>query len=150
MGDDILLVRPGKVDINGQFTAGAQIRRTRRIYDRIKDRSSGQYNFGELTAFFYNYSEDQDDAWQDEINNNYPSPVIDKIRAQVISVLEKVDPKDTKCPISLTFYWDPKPGPNGGPDAVLTQAGDAYTITIYQLMEPAKTSFVERQKPKSN
>ncbi|WP_439407367.1 hypothetical protein ACNJX9_39060 [Bradyrhizobium sp. DASA03076] len=149
MGDDILLVRPGKVDINGQFTAGAKIRRTRRLYDRIKD-ASGKYNFGELTAFFYGYDEDQDAAWQDDIRNNYPPNVIDKIRDHVVTVLLKVDPKDIHTPISLNFVWDPNAGPNGGADAVLTQVGNAHTITIYGLMEPASTSFVDRQKAKSD
>jgi hypothetical protein len=149
MGDDVLLVRPGKVDINGQFTAGAKIRRTRRLYDRIKD-STGEYKFGELTAFFYDFTEDQDDAWQDDIVNNYQATVTAKIRDQVVTVLLKVDPHDVNTPISLTFVWNPNPGPNGGQDAVLTQAGDAHTITIYQGMAPALTSFVERKKAKSD
>ena len=148
MGDDLILTRPGSSDINKQFTAGKAIRKTKRIFDAIN--KSNDYTFGELTAFFYSYDVDEDNAWQDEIKNNYPSNITDQIKQNVITVLSRVDVNDAHTPISLTFYWDPKPGPNGGPDAVLTQAGDAYTITIYQLMEPAKTSFVERQKPKSN
>ncbi len=106
MGDDFVLVRPGSSDINDQFKAGNKIRRTRRIYDRIKDRNNGDYNFGELTSFFYNFTEDQDDSWQDDINNNYPQSIIDQIRQNVITVLSKVDPHDSHTPISLTFAMD--------------------------------------------
>ena len=145
MGDDIVLVRPGSPNINDQFKAGAKIRKTRRLYDRIKDRTTGKYNFGELTAFFYDYDEDQDDAWQDDIRNNYPPDIIAQIRDHVITVLKKVDPHNPQPPQSLTFKWDP----NGPARVELTQAGDAHTITIYALMAPSSTSFVERQKTKS-
>ena len=80
MGDDLVLTRPGKPDINDQFTAGNNIRKTRRIYDRIKDHNAGHYNFGELTAFFYGFNENQDNAWQDDIKNNYRPNVIDQIK----------------------------------------------------------------------
>jgi hypothetical protein len=143
MADDILLVRPGKRDINGQFTAGAKIRKTRRLFDRVS--TNGDYKFGELTSFFFRYDEDQDDAWQDDIKNNYPQDVIDKIRRNVITVLSKVDPHDPHTPISLTFDWK-----NGPADVTMTQVGDAHTITIYGMKEPAITSFVDRQKTKSD
>ena len=146
MGDDLVLVRPGSLDINGQFTAGNKIRKTRRIYDRLKDRTTGHYNFGELTAFFYRYDEDQDDAWQDDIRNNYPPDIIAQIRDHVITVLKKVDPHDPHTPISLTFKW--KAGPVGVTMTV-DAAGHAHTMTISGLMEPSSTSFVDRQKTKS-
>ena len=147
MGDDIVLVRPGSPDINDQFKAGNKIRRTRRIYDRIKDRNNGSYNFGELTAFFYGYDEDQDNSWQDDINTHYPSSIVDQIRQNVITVLSKVDPQDSHTPISLTFKWNPT-GPVG---VTMTSdsAGHAHTMTISGLYEPSSTSFVERQKTKS-
>jgi len=144
MGDDIVLVRPGKPNLDNQFKAGANIRKTRRLYDRIKDRNSGKYNFGELTAFFYKYDEDQDDAWQDDIRNNYDPGVVGQIRDHVITVLEKVDPHDHNPRISLTFEWDS----HGPARAELTNTGDAYTITIYAQMEPASTS-AESRTPKS-
>lgn len=146
MGDDIVLTRPGSPDINRQFEAGNHIRKTRRLYDRIKNRNNGDYNFGELTSFYYGYDEDQDDSWQDDIKNNYPQNIIDQIRQNVIHVLSKVDPHDPHSPISLTFYWD-ETAPVGvtmTPDS----AGPAYTMTISGLRKPAITSFVERSKTK--
>jgi hypothetical protein len=143
MGDDFVLTRPGSTDLNNQFKAGKKIRKTKRIYDAIN--KGGDYKFGELTAFFYGYDVDEDDAWQDDIKNNYPQNVIDDIKNFVISVLDKVDPHDPNTRISLKFEWNPQ----GPPKATLTQTGDAYTITIYGLREPASTSFVERQKTKS-
>jgi hypothetical protein len=147
MGDDFVLVRPGSSDINDQFKAGNNIRRTRRIYDRIKDRNNGEYNFGELTSFFYSFTEDQDDSWQDDINNNYPPNIIDQIRQNVINVLSNVDPHDANTPISLTFIW--KAGPVGVTMTV-DAAGHAYTMTISGLMAPSNTSSAERRKTKSD
>jgi hypothetical protein len=144
MADDSVLARPGKKDINGQFTAGKMIRKTKRIYDALS--RNGDYQFGELTAFFYGYDVDEAAAWQVDIKMNYPQDVIDKIKKFVIEVLDKVDPKDKNTPISLEFKWDQ----NGNPNAVLTQTGDAHTITIYGgLKEPVITSFVDRPKTKS-
>jgi hypothetical protein len=145
MGDDNILTRPGSPDINKQFQAGNNIRKTRRIYDRIKDRNNGEYNFGELTSFFYGYDEDQDDGWQDDIKNNYPQNYIDQIRENVITVLSKVDPHDANTPISLTFIWTAGPV---GVTMTVDAAGHAYTMTISGLMPPSGTSFVERQKTK--
>jgi hypothetical protein len=121
---------PGKRDINGHFQAGAPIRRTRRIYDRISNNKD--YKFGELTSLFLRYDEDQDDTWQNEIKSNYDQEYIDAIKGHVVAVLSKVDPKDPNSPVSLTFEWHPK-GPAG---VTMTQAGDAYTITISGLREP--------------
>jgi len=148
MGDDIVLVRPGSPDINDQFKAGNKIRRTRRIYDRIKERNNGDYNFGELTSFFYNFTEDQDDSWQDDINNNYPQYIIDQIRKNVITVLSKVDPHDSHTPISLTFVWDTTSPV--GVTMTSDSAGHAYTMTISGLKEPSSTSSAERRKTKSD
>jgi hypothetical protein len=144
MGDDFVLTRPGSSDINDQFKAGKKIRKTKKIYDAIS--RGGDYQFGELTAFFYGYDVDEADAWQEDIKNNYPQSIINDIKKFVISVLDKVDPHDPNTPISLKFVWDP----HGPKRAELTQTGDAYTITIYELREPARTSFVERQKKKSS
>jgi hypothetical protein len=146
MGDDIVLTRPGSPDINKQFQAGNHIRKTRRIYDRIKNRNNGDYNFGELTSFFYGFDEDQDDSWQDDIKNNYPQNIIDQITQNVITVLSKVDPHDANTPISLTFIWTPGPM---GVTMTSDSAGHAYTMTISGLKEPAITSFAERSKTKS-
>jgi len=144
MGDDVVLTRPGKPNLDDQFKAGANIRRTRRLYDRIKD-ANGKYKFGELTAFYNRYNEDQDDAWQDDILNNYSDAVIRQIRNHVVTVLEKVNPHNHNPSISLTFRWDP----HGPARAELTQNGDAHVITIYASVEPANTSSDERQKTKS-
>jgi hypothetical protein len=123
---------PGKRDINVQFQAGAPIRRTRRIYDRISNNKD--YRFGELTSLFMRYDEDQDDAWQNEIKNNYQAQYTDKIKEYVIEVLSKVDPKDLNPKVSLTFEWVDPTGPKK--DVTLTKAGDAYTITISGLRAP--------------
>jgi hypothetical protein len=119
---------PGKRDINGHFQAGAPIRRTRRIYDRISNNKD--YKFGELTSLFLRYDEDQDDAWQNEIKSNYKQEYIDAIKGYVITVLSKVDPTDHNPQVSLTFEWV---DPTGPAKVTMTQAGDAYTITISGL-----------------
>src|SRR5262245_21877343 len=146
MGDDIVLVRPGGPDINNQFTAGRKIRMTRRIYNSIKDPATGHYKFGELTAFFYAYDVDQDDAWQDDIRNNYPAHIINQIRDNVITVLSKVNPSDPNTPISLKFKWV-----TGAIGVTMTvhAAGHAHTMIISGLREPSSTSYVDRQKTKS-
>ena len=146
MGDDLVLVRPGSWDINDQFKAGNKIRKTRRIYDRIKDRKNGDYNFGELTAFFYRHDEDQDDRWQDDIKNNYPQNITDQIMENVKTVLSKVDPHDANTPISLTFEW--YPADPVGVTMTSDSAGHAYTMKISGLREPSRTPSAERRKTK--
>jgi hypothetical protein len=134
MGDDAVLTRPRRSDINKQFKAGPNIRRTRRLYDRIS--TSKDYKFGELTAFFYYYNEDQDDAWQGDISRDYPTHITEQIKQNVISVLSKVNP-DPHAPdpqVSLTFEWypnDPK-----GVTMTVDATGNAYTMKISGLRPP--------------
>ena len=144
MSDDIILARPGSPDINKQFQAN-KIRRTRRIYDRIKNRNSGDYNFGELTSFFYGYDENQDDSWQGDIKDNYPTHIIEQIKQNVISVLSQVNP-NPHAPdpvVSLTFVWDETATPVGV-TMTYDSAHHAYTMKISGLKAPAGTSFESR------
>ena len=122
---------PGQRDINNHFAAGAPIRRTRRIYDRISNNKD--YKFGELTSLFLRYDEDQDDVWQREIKSNYKQEYIDEIKEYVIAVLSKVDPTDLNSQVSLTFEWV---HPKGPAKVTMTQTGDAHTITISGLRAP--------------
>jgi len=147
MADDIILTRPGGPDINKQFQAN-KIRRTRRIYDRIKNHNSGDYNFGELTSFFYSYDEDQDDSWQRDIADNYPSHIIEQIKQNVISVLSQVNP-NPHAPdpvVSLQFVWDDTPPV--GVTMTYDPLHHAYTMKINGLKAPAGTSY-ETRKTKS-
>jgi hypothetical protein len=123
---------PRKRDINGHFQAGAPIRRTRRIYDRISNEKGG-YKFGELTSFFLRYDEDRDDVWQHEITSNYDRVYTDLIKGHVIDVLSRVNPTDHNPRVSLTFKWV---DPTGPASVTMTQAGDACTITISGLRAP--------------
>jgi hypothetical protein len=124
---------PGKRDINNHFQAGAPIRRTRRIYDRISNDKDKDYKFGELTSLFMRYDEDQDDAWQNQIKSYYEQPYIDEIKGHVITVLSRVDPTIQNPQVSLKFEWV---DPNGPAKVTMTQSGDAYTITISGLRAP--------------
>ena len=141
MGDDLILTRPGSSDINKQFTAGKAIRKTKRIFDAIN--KGNDYTFGELTAFFYSYDVDEDNAWQDEIKNNYPSNITDQIKQNVITVLSRVDVNDAHTPISLTFVWAAGPV---GVTMTVDATGNAYTMTITGLLEPASTPAESRKK----
>ena len=122
---------PSKRDINNHFAAGAPIRRTRKIYDRI--RNNGDYKFGELTSLFLRYDEDQDAVWQDQITSNYDHVYTELIKKCVIEVLSKVDPKDLNPRVSLTFEWV---NPTGPKSVTMRPDGDAYTITISGLPAP--------------
>ena len=147
MADDSVLRYAGKPDINDQFKAGPKIRKTRRLYDRIKD-GNGDYRFGELTAFFYKFDEDDDDIWQSDIKNKYPKWVRDQIKQTVIQVLSQVDPHDTNPQVSLEFEWS-----SGGPVGVATsydQANHAYKIKISGLPGPYALSLAERHATKSD
>ena len=122
---------PSQRDINNHFQAGAPIRRTRRIYDRISNNKD--YKFGELTSLFLRYDEDQDAVWQYQITSNYDHVYTELIKKYVIEVLSKVDLTDLKSQVSLTFVWV---NPTGSPSVTMAQAGDAYTITISGLRAP--------------
>ena len=144
MADDFVLTRPGKKDINDQFTAGKNINRSRRLSDRISVK--GDYNFGELTAFFFKYDEDQAESWRDDIKNHYTDQqIVDQIKQNVISVLLKVvDPRDPNTPISLRFEWDEA----GGAGVTMTSdaAGHAHTMKISGFKEPKATAAETRKK----
>ena len=143
MSDDFVLTRPGQQNINDQFKAGKKIRKTKRIFDAIN--RNGDYTFGELTAFFYGYDVDEDAAWQDDIKNNYRPDIRDKIKQNVITVLNRVDPHDPHTQISLTFVWK-----TGQPGVTMTldATGNAYTMTITGQPVPASTP-AESRKTKS-
>jgi hypothetical protein len=147
MGDDPVLVRPGIPDINDQFTAGKNIIRTRRLYDRIKNHNRGDYRFGELTAFLNNFTEDQDDKWQGDIKLSYPDNIIEAIKQNVVAVLSKVDPHDPHTQISLTIEW--YPADPEGVTMTSDSAGEAHTMRISGFRAPAKTPAASRT-PKSD
>ena len=121
---------PGKRDINNHFQAGAPIRRTRKIYDRISNNKD--YKFGELTSLFMRYDEIQDDAWQNEINGNYRRNTLMRSRDTLLqSCPGYIDGSHPQ--VSLTFEWV-----DGPAKVTMTQAGDAYTITISGLRAPPR------------
>src|SRR5271154_4968670 len=121
-GDNV----PGKRQFNGHFKAGAPISRTRRIFNRIS--TNKDYKFGELTSLFLRFDEDQDDAWQSEINHYYKLDHIEAIKGYVMTVLRDQAPE-----VSLAFEWvDPK----GLAKVTMSKTGDAYTITIHGLRAP--------------
>jgi hypothetical protein len=119
---------PGKRDINNQFSAGAAIRRTKRIYERISI-DKKDYKFGQLTSLFMRYDEDQNDVWQQQIDHNYGQEYAEKIKENVIEVLSRVSLKDPNQ-VSLTFEWVDPTGPK---KVTMTHVGEAYTITISGL-----------------
>jgi len=127
---------PTQRDINHHFSAGAPIRRTRRIYDRISNNKD--YKFGELTSLFLRYDEDEDAVWQNQITSNgYNQGYTDLIKKYVIEVLSMVDPTDLKSQVSLTFVWiNPTGNPPGTAPVTLSQTSDAFTITISGLRAP--------------
>jgi hypothetical protein len=123
---------PSKRDINNHFAAGAPIKRTRRIYNRIRN-DKDDYKFGELTSLFLRYDEDQDDVWQKQIKDNYGQQYIDAIKGHVVTVLSRVDLTNPNSAVSLAFEWVDPTGPK---KVTMAHTGDAYTITISGLPAP--------------
>src|SRR5438309_1052269 len=72
MADDIAKYHPGQGDVSDQFSAGANLTKALADYKAIKD-SGGDYEFGELTAKYYNLDATEHGHWKDSIDTYYPS-----------------------------------------------------------------------------
>jgi hypothetical protein len=134
----------GRPDINAQFTA-ANIRKTLADYNEIKERD-GDYTFGELTAKFYNFDADANDAWEADINEAYPEDVQDEIKRHIIHALTHRDQHDHEDPIPLTIKWSG--GTKRGVVATYDPSGPSYKIEITGYLAPAASALAARRNRK--
>jgi hypothetical protein len=133
---------PGKKDINDQFTVGANIHKALECFKRIQN--NGTYEFGALTACFYNLPPGEDQSWMNEVKI-YPADAQDQIKNCIIKALtNQKDGRDD--PIPITMIWS-----GGSPNEVkctYNPSPRSYTIEIIGYPPPMAAALAERRAKK--
>jgi hypothetical protein len=129
---------PGRTDINAQFTA-KNIGKTLALYKKVSH--GGDYQFGELTARFYDLNQSEDQTWQDDLKT-YSKDVQDEIKRHIIHALTHVDHQGHESPVPLTIEWK-----TGRKAVTVTYdpSGPSYKIQIFGFPAPATKPFSERR-----
>jgi hypothetical protein len=134
----------GKPDINDQFTAGKNIKKTLHEYNEVK-RPDGDYTFGALTAKFYNLDPSVTEAWEYDLNKEYPNDVQEEIKRHIIHALTHRNHHGHDDPIPLTIKW------SSGPKAIVctyNPSGPSYKIEIVGYLSPAASALASRRAKK--
>ena len=92
----------GRVDINAQYTP-ENIGKTLELYNELTQ--NGDYTFGTLTAAYYQFTDDQTNAWEADVAGYYPSDVQDEIKRTIITALTHTDENGEADPIPLKMKW---------------------------------------------
>jgi hypothetical protein len=143
MGLDIIGTLPGKKDINNQFTVGTNIHKALACFKRIQN--NGTYDFGALTACFYNLPPGEKQSWMDEVKT-YPPAAQDAIKNCIIQALTHKDKDGKDDPIPLTMIWTG--GSNNEVKCTYTPSPPSYTIEIIGYPPPMASALAERKKKK--
>jgi hypothetical protein len=132
---------PGQRDINNQFTVGVNIHKALACFKRIQ--RNGTYEFGALTACFYDLPKGEEQTWMDEVKI-YPPVAQDAIKNCIITALNnQKDGKDD--PIPITMKWS-----GGSPDVKCTYnpSPPSYTIEIIGYPPPVASALAGRRAKK--
>lgn len=135
----------GRPDINAQFTA-ANIKTTLADYKEIKHRD-GDYTFGGLTAKFYHFNSDVTEAWEADIDAEYPKDAQEEIKRHIIHALTHHNEHGAEDPIPLTIKW--LGGTKKGVVATYDPSGPSYKIEILGYLAPAAAAMAARRKKKT-
>jgi hypothetical protein len=139
---DTIAQLPGKKDINNQFTVGANIHKALACFKRIQN--NGTYEFGALTACFYDLPKGEGQTWMEEVKI-YPADARDAIKNCIIKALtNQTDGKDD--PIPITMIWS-----GGSPNEVnctYSPSPPSYTIEIIGYPPPMASALAERRAKK--
>jgi hypothetical protein len=137
---------PGQSDISAEFSP-QNIKQTLKDYKALKH-SGGDYDFGAVTAKYYNLTGSELKAWQAECAV-YPSDVQDEIKRTVIYALSTTDDNGNDAPIPIVFKWTSgSPGISTAYIPFNQPNGPSFTITISGYPEPSKTGLAERRGKK--
>ena len=137
-----LRLHPGRGDINAQFSA-QNIGKTLALYKKIMT-GGGDYQFGKLTALFYNLTPSEAQAWEDDLKT-YSKDVQDEIKRHIIHALTHVDNQGNPSPVPLKIEWK-----TGSKAVTLTYdpSGPSYTLQIFGFPAPATKSLAQRRPKK--
>jgi hypothetical protein len=141
MADDLARQHPGQHDVSDQFKSGANLVKALSDYKAIKD-SGGDYEFGALTAKFYDLRGGEKQSW-DEGVALYPKDVQKEIKRHIIHALTHKEHGQEK-PIPLSISWR---DPLGQKFVRCTYdpSAPSYTILISGFPMPLSTRFADRR-----
>jgi hypothetical protein len=142
MADDSVKRYPGSNDISAQFSA-ANIGTALTDYQQIMD-AGGDYEFGELTAKFYNLNQSDHQHWKDDIATFYPPDIQNEIKRHIIYALTHTDDHGHPRPIPLSINWNT----TGAKSVTCTydpSGHGSYTILISGYRSPLASPFAERR-----
>src|SRR5215213_162147 len=105
MALDTIAALPGQHDINDQFVPGQDhIKKSLNILKHMS-----HYQFGALTADFYNITGQDRQRWLNEAST-YPADVQEKIKAAIVQALNNVGEDGSAAPIQVKLKWGSAPG----------------------------------------
>ena len=139
MGEDIAVHHPGSGEINDQFSA-ANIKTTLTDYKQLL--ANGDYQFGELTAKFFNLTASEHQHWKDSVSL-YPSDAQAEIRRHVVYALTRTNTLGQDAPVPISFKW--KQGPQSIACTYTPGPPPSYAIVITGYPPPMSSSFAERR-----
>jgi hypothetical protein len=127
----------GRIDLNTQYSS-ANIGTVLRQYRSLPHDALGNYQFGLLSAIFFQLDANETQAWEAEIAANYPKDVEDEIRRHIVYALNHKgsDGQDSPIPIKWKFSDGARPAVNVSYNP-RAPGGPMYTIEIVGFPSPA-------------
>jgi hypothetical protein len=141
MSLDNIALLPGKKDINNQFTSGTNLRKVLACFKKLE--KNGTYEFGLLTACYYNFSKEETEMWLQE-TKIYPQQARDAIKDCIIKALTNKDKDGNDDPIPVTLVWTE--GPDRDVKCTFNPSPPSYTIDISGYIAPMASALAERRE----
>jgi hypothetical protein len=127
---------PGKKDINNQYSR-VNMHKTMQYYNSIKNPTTGDYVFGELTNLWY-----PNTPWMSDLEKVYPPDAQNKIKGFVIEALNNKAKNGQDDPIPFLITWTK----DNSTKQDVTRSYDPFTITILNYAEPPSSALDERKQ----
>jgi hypothetical protein len=139
---------PGRKDVNKAFAKKDNLLRLRDIY--VKLNNSNGYHFGDLSALFYNLTDDERKAWDGEIAAFYPPDVQRELKRVIEAALFHKDEYGNDAPIPIEFGWSSSP-PHGPKHSIRTTYNvdtPHYHIQLIGFPSPPASELSKRRQQK--
>jgi hypothetical protein len=132
---------PGRIDINNAFSDPKNLARLKDIYQDLV--RHGGYHFGDLSAAFFNLTDNQRSIWKTEVNGNYNADVQHELGRVIHAALFHKDADGYDRPAPIKFNWITKPssGLKFGIRTTYDPSGPSYLLEIIGFAAPRGESL---------
>jgi len=138
---------PGRIDINNAFSE-PNLPRMKEIYQDLV--RHGGYHFGDLSAAYFNLTDNQKETWKTEVNANYDADVQHELGRVIHAALFHKDPNGHERPAPIRFNWitKPPPGLKFGIRTTYNPSEPSYLLEIIGFAAPRGESLFKDQTKK--